>query len=508
MKKAAIFILAFLPIVASAQFGVLDNDFDADGILQLQVDNYQTAAKHVLVQPDGKILVCGSASTDLGFVYRLFPDGSLDNSFGVNGRVVLTSNTSRMALLANGHIILAGDLTGQQSGAGIIAYRLDASGEPDASFGNGAFTVADFPNATSATLRDVEIAPDGKIVLVGSVSQQDLDVVVVRLNADGTIDQSFSFDGQVITDISVGDYGQAAVIGNDGKITVAGSYYIEQPGDFASLLIRYNTDGTLDQTFGSNGFVQVDISTGLDEFYNLTSDGAGNLYACGTMVFGGSPDMMVARFLPNGALDGDFGLGGAVPIDFNTQSDRAWDILVQPDSRILVMGESMNNGIFQPSGFRLMPNGTEDNTFGNGGAIITQVGSEGQFNAVALQADLKILAAGSSFSNATKALITRYTSGMNVGIGEIDAYIGSTLVYPNPITDNTVTVEYELTADEAVSIELFNVAGHLISTLQSEIKEVAGSYKKSLSIGNVSSGNYLLRLNTDKGAVTVKVSVN
>lgn len=505
MKTTVLFILAFFPIVSFAQFGVLDNDFDADGILQLQVDDYQTAAKHVLVQGDGKILVCGNASTDLGFVYRLFPDGSLDNSFGVNGRVVLTSRTSRMALLVDGSIIVAGDLTGQQLGAGVIAYRLDAFGEPDASFGNGAVTVIEFPNASSATLRDVEIASDGKIVLVGSVNQQDLDIMVARLNPDGTVDQSFSFDGQVITDVSVGDYGQAAVTGNDGKITVAGSYYIENTGDFASLLIRYNSDGTLDQTFGSNGFVQVDISSGLDELYNLTADGAGNLYACGTMVFGGSPDMMVAKFLPSGALDSDFGLGGAVPIDFNTQADRAWDILVQPDSRILVMGESMNNGIFQPAGFRLMPNGTEDNTFGNGGAVITQVGSEGEYYAVTLQSDLKILAAGSSFSNVTKALVARYTSGMNVGIGEVDAYIGSTLVYPNPIANNQVTVEYELNSDETVSIELFDLSGKLIAQLQPNTRQVAGSYQKTLALPELSAGNYLMKLNTQQGSVSVKI---
>jgi uncharacterized delta-60 repeat protein len=243
MKTTVFSIFVFFPIVAFAQFGVLDNEFDADGILQLQVDNYHTVANHVLVQEDGKILVCGTAS-ELGFILRLFPDGSSDNSFGTNGRVILSSNASRMALLPDGSIIVAGDLIGQQ-GAGVLAYKLDAMGYPDASFGNGSFTLIEFPNATVATLRDVEVSVDGKIVLVGYVNQQDLDVLVVRLNSDGTIDQSFSFDGQVITDISVGDYGQAAVIGNDGKITVAGSYYIEQQGDFASLLIRYNTDGNI-----------------------------------------------------------------------------------------------------------------------------------------------------------------------------------------------------------------------------------------------------------------------
>jgi hypothetical protein len=97
---------------------------------------------------------------------------------------------------------------------------------------------------------------------------------------------------------------------------------------------------------------------------------------------------------------------------------------------------------------------------------------------------------------------------MNVGIEEVEASIGSTLIYPNPITDNHLTVEYELTSKQTVSIEFVDLYGKFISVLQPEAEEAVGSYQKQLDLGNVPSGNYLLRLRTDKGAVTVKVTVS
>ena len=101
--------------------------------------------------------------------------------------------------------------------------------------------------------------------------------------------------------------------------------------------------------------------------------------------------------------------------------------------------------------------------------------------------------------------MARIISGINIGIGEVDAYIGSTLVYPNPITNNQVTVKYDLKSDEMVSIELFDLSGKMIAQLQPNTRQVAGSYQKTLTLPELSAGNYLLNLNTEKGSVSVKV---
>ncbi len=510
MKTTVLFILAFFPIVSFAQFGVLDGDFDADGMRLIQTATYSTRGFDVEIQPDGKILVCGWATSPTGpvmHVTRLFPDGSSDNSFGVNGQSILTINNTNlevfgMALQGDGKIVLVGGVNGPTTGQVVIRLN-GADGFLDATFGTDG--IATIPYTTTSYLYDVAIQPDGKIVAAGITTDPELDITVVRLNADGSMDTDFSFDGKVVTDVDLEDWAQGLVIGADGKITVAGS--TSHPGGNTNgLLVRYNTDGTLDNSFGTNGKVELDVSSTVDEFHNLTMDGSGSLFAVGATSNPGS-QFLVAKYTPTGELDNSFSFDGVVQTDFANDDDRAWDVIVQPDSRILVVGKAREVSD-KLALARYMPDGTLDNSFGTGGKVLTANGSDNELRAVALQSDLKILVAGTVLTvSGRQAIIARYTSGMNVGIGEVDAYIGSTLVYPNPITDNTVTVEYELTADEAVSIDLFDVSGKRLVTLLPTQKQSAGMRQQTLSLPQITPGNYILGLNTAKGSVSVKIII-
>ena len=185
-------------------------------------------------------------------------------------------------------------------------------------------------------------------------------------------------------------------------------------------------------------------------------------------------------------------------------------VLVQPDNKILVAGNSSSTE-YDLSLFRYNWDGTLDDTFGTNGQVTTSVDELDVFYSVALQEDGKIVACGTCGDldfNVQDVCLARYLSGINIGIGEVDAYIGSTLVYPNPITDNSITVEYELKVDETVSIDLFDLTGKHISQLQSGTAQSVGSYQKTLSLPALSAGNYLLNLNTEKGSVSVKLTVN
>ena len=514
MKTTVFSILAFLPIVAFAQFGVLDSDFDADGKLHFQVTDVSTRGTDVLVQSDGKILVCGyytGQNMPAFYIRRLFPDGSLDNAFGVNGTAVVILNQvvleiHAMALQSDGKIVVVGGVNGGMVGQ--IVMRLNGTdGLLDQTFGNGGYTL--IPYSTTSFLFDVAIQSDGKIVAAGITAESDFDITVVRLNTDGSMDNTFSFDGKVVTDVDLADWAQGLVIGSDDKITIAGS--TEHPGGNRNgLLVRYNADGTLDNSFGTAGKLEVDYSNFVDEFHNLAIDGAGSYYAVGATNAGGDYNMFVSKITPNGALDNNFSFDGIVEADFAFEDDRAWDVLLQPDGNILVVGSSENVNGKSLALLRLTGNGTLDQSFGTGGKVVTDAGTSDEYRAVTLQNDLKILAAGTIIDiqfNERNAIVARYTSGMNVGIGEVDAYIGSTLVYPNPITDNQVTIEYELQSDETVSIELFDLSGKMIAQLQPSIRQVAGSHQKTLALPSLSTGNYLLRLNTNSGSVSVQLSI-
>ncbi|MFM1875933.1 MAG: hypothetical protein RL266_1670, partial [Bacteroidota bacterium] len=483
MKTSLLLLLGFVPVLAFAQFGVRDNDFDADGLLTYRAGTNPTRAFDVLVQNDGKILVCGWHSSPSGsalHLSRLFPDGSFDNSFGVNGTSVLMMFASdlevySMALQPDGKIIVVGGVYGAQNGQVVMRYNT-TDGFLDTSFGTNGTTI--IPYSAPSFLYDVAVQADGKIVACGITTESDIDVTVVRLNSDGTMDNTFSFDGKAVTDINNADWAQGLVIGSDGKITVAGS--TEAPGSNTNtLLVRYSSDGTLDNAFGTTGIVENDLSNSVDEFHKLAADGFGNLYAVGAINNGSNNDVLVVKFNADGSLNNSFATNGVSSTDFAANNDRAWDVLIQPDGKILVGGVASDAGGNVMVMIRLTHLGQLDPTFGAGGKVITILGSSDQYRAVTLQADLKIVAAGTIIDNQfnqLNAVVGRYTSGMNVGIGEVDAYIGSTLVYPNPITNNLVTVEYELNSDETVSIELFDLSGKLITQLQHNTRQVAGSY--------------------------------
>lgn len=512
MKSFTLLLCLSFPFLTNAQYGVLDNNFDADGSKLLEVSNYATRAFDVVVQPDGKILVAGWATSPAGplmFVWRLFPDGSPDLSFGSSdGRSVIDINGTveecyAMALQPDGKIVIAGGINNIE--VGFLVVRLNATdGLVDNTFGNGGFTVVPFSSTSFAY--DLAIQADGKILAAGITTEGlNVDAALARLNPDGSHDNSFSFDGKVVTSVNDDDWIQGLHVDANGKITVAGS---TEPGigQFNTLLMRYNSDGSLDNTFGINGIVETDMAPALDEFYNLTVDGAGSIFATGAL-YNGSTNMLLAKFNPDGSLDNSFSFNGYVDTDFSNDDDRGWDVIVQPDSKILVVGEArVPSNVFAMA--RYTPNGDLDPSFGTGGKVTTALGTFAEARAVALQSDLKILAAGIALSSGNKAAVARYTSGMNVGIGAVEAYIGSTLIYPNPITENMVIVEYELKSGETVSIELYDLAGKRIATLQPTLYQKAGSYQKRHSLPELSAGNYIMKLSTKKGSVSVKLTVN
>lgn len=506
MKKAAFFILAFLPNVAFAQYGVLDNDFDADGIRSFEIGNLGFTSGHdIAVQQDGKILVLGETELPQpaglsSFVIRLFPDGSTDQSFGINGAVALAGSLRQMVIQPDGKIVLVG--AGEFNNSDAVAFvRLNgADGSADASFGVGGSFFMPFPQGSS--LMDVALQADGKILAAGYTTESDTDVLLVRLSPDGTPDNTFSFDGVVKTDASGIDLGSALVISDDGKITVAGAT------DNNGLLIRYNTDGTLDNTFGTNGIAVQNLGIGSSFFNDIVNGVGGKIYVCGWFNSGSDKDFLAAKFNADGTPDESFASLGYSLNDFNSDNDEAMELVYQPDGRILVVGDAVIMGSVGAM-MRLNADGSFDSSFGNGGFVTTSIGLGNVFEGVALQEDLKILTVGRSITQTfdQEATVARYTSGMNVGIGEVDAYIGSTLVYPNPITDNTVTVEYELTADEVVSIDLFDVSGKRLVTLLPTQKQSAGMRQQTLSLPQITPGNYILGLNTAKGSVSVKIII-
>jgi uncharacterized delta-60 repeat protein len=368
------------------------------------------------IQSDGKILVSGMTNHDFALA-RYNVDGSLDTTFSGDGKVTLdigiNDGGSGITVLYDGRILVSGASSNNFTTNGdVVLLRYNPDGSLDTSFsGDGEVTTHIGGDAAGGS---VTVQPDGKI-LIGGFSNWDF--AVIRYNVDGTLDTSFSGDGIVTTNIGNEDYGSVLALQSDGKILLAGSTW-GSGGNFA--LVRYNSNGSLDTSFSGDGIVVTDINY-RDQGLGLTVQTDGKILVSGES----NGDFALVRYNTNGSLDSSFSGDGKVTTDIGTY-DSGMGVTVQSDGKILVSGYA-HGGIDQPfliqtdgivldadrsSDFALVrynTDGTLDTSFGTGGRVTTDFGGNDIGWGVMIQSDGKIVVSG--FSNGDFALARYNTDG-------------------------------------------------------------------------------------------------
>ena len=290
------------------------------------------------------------------------------------------------------------------------------AGALDTTFGTGGLVVNDL-GSTSDRAFEVVIQSDGKIITAGDTirSGTGQDFALVRYNSNGALDTSFGANGRVTTDFGGVDMADSLAIQADGKIVVAGSKELAGTSVFA--LARYNPNGSLDSSFGSQG--KVTTAIGIDDGARdvaIQSDGlivAAGFYSV-AVGNGVRAEIALTRYLDTGALDPAFGLRGVVtlPVTGGLGVGDWWDpsVAIQANGKIVVAGTKAPAD-YPNTDFlltRVNGDGSLDTTFGTGGVVTTDVGptfsvtnSDDVPNAVAIQADGKIVAAGRHFNPST-----------------------------------------------------------------------------------------------------------
>ncbi len=297
-----------------------------------------------------KIIVAGDTTAngpnDFALA-RYNADGTLDTSFGTGGKVTtnLVGSSSdqifSVVIQSDGAIVAAGSTTSGGAGWNFTLARYTPSGVLDTSFGAGGVVTNSFGNIDYGT--SLALQSDGKIVVAGLL---DNDFAVVRYATNGTLDTTAfgGGTGMVRTDFGADDYGYSVAIQSDGKIVVAGRSVVSGFGNFA--LARYNTDGTLDTSFGTGG--KVTTNFGNDDYgYSVAIASDGKLVAAGYSNASGTYDFAVARYLPNGALDSTWDTDGKVTTDFGGSPDVGYTVAILPnDGKVLVAGNGGPSGDF------------------------------------------------------------------------------------------------------------------------------------------------------------------
>jgi uncharacterized delta-60 repeat protein len=342
-------------------------------------------------------------STAFGTPAAATPSLGLDASFGGDGKVQTDFTKAddiayAVAVQANGKIVAAGvsSLRGRNTTFAIARYNTD--GTRNTSFGDDGKVQTNFTRAADIA-KAAAIQSDGKIVVAGVAGSggSNAKFALARYDSDGSLDTSFGGDGKVTTDLSPdADVASCLAIQSDGKIVVAGV------AGSKLALARYNADGTLDTSFGGDG--QVTDLDGYGTALAIQTDGK---------IVASSP---LARYNADGSLDASFGTGGVTSAGFDA-------LAIQADGKIIGGWTDVQCFGFQDCDYnfvldRYNTDGTLDSTFGYGGEA---VGLYGVLTAVAMQGDGKIVAVGYSGSQrGPEFVIDRFNTD-----GTQDAIIGT-----------------------------------------------------------------------------------
>jgi uncharacterized delta-60 repeat protein len=376
MKQSIFTLLSVLFTMHSfSQAGSPLTTFGSSGSASTTIGSGSTTVD-MAVQSDAKIIVAAYASVGGNSDFALSrykQDGTLDLSFNNTGKVTTAIGASNdylnaIAVQNDGKIVAVGYcMVGSVYNIGVARYL--PNGTPDATFDGDGKLLTSLGTTTSTTGRDVAVQNDGKIIVVGSYNNN---MIVLRYNSDGTLDTSFDVDGIVSTSFgaSTSQSAMTVALQGDGKIVVGGM----SQNQFA--LVRYNTDGSLDTSFDTDGKVTTTINaSGSSLIYHIVIQSDGSIIAGGRYTFydnmsdNNASNVALAKYTTSGALVPGFDGDGKLTFAINAYSpmDEARSVAVQGDSKILVTGMGF-------TAVRLNANGSFDNSFDGDGKI---TGSEG-----------------------------------------------------------------------------------------------------------------------------------
>lgn len=441
--------------------GTLNPAFGTNGFIESNVDN---SIGTVHLQSDGKIIassVEGNYDSSFSYLIRYTADGSVDNSFGVNGTVKDTVNTIKsFSIQLNDKIVVAKmpDYVGFSSNLIIELYN--PNGVLDGGFGSNG--IVEFSLVQSKiSVQHLVIQNDGKMVICGLVRSDAVDdyssnIILIRFDDDGSLDSTFGDGGTKVFDYGYHDYFYDLLIQPDGKLIFSSSNHAEQS---INRIIRLNADGSLDRTYGIGGVKTI-----------------------------GYPilNVLSMKQLSNGKLI----VSGIYETSVNpTPSDNP------TPSAVIIACYDAYGGL--------------DLNFGQNGYIITAVENHRVLDdKLVVQSDGKILV-GATFSNAwfsthPRAAVLRYNPAQELSNTEFNKN-PAFLLYPNPVKE-MITLDFNTKQPEMLSVDLYDSNGRLISNLLKDQNFPTGNHSQKLDLPDtLAEGVYFLAISNGTNITNIKI---
>jgi uncharacterized delta-60 repeat protein len=400
---------------AGGRPGALDRTFGGDGRVTTDFgEGMDSGATALVLQPDGKVVAAGRAglhfqAADFALA-RYRRDGTLDRRFGDGGLVTTDFGGGddfgrAVARQRDGKLVVAGhSFTPDGSGLDFALARYNPDGSLDPTFGTGGTVTTDVLGGDDFA-SDLVLQADGKLVVGGTTAyvatpgELTHDFALVRYDPDGSLDTSFGTDGKVVTSIGPYDDLGGLALQPGGRLVAVG--HTDGPGPIQGLsFVRYRRDGSLDPSFDGDGIANPDVA-GIGYAYALIVQADGKLLAGGSGLApsGVETGFGLVRLHRDGSLDTGFGTGGGTITMF---PDRVfaiiYDLVEHDDGRLTAAGDASGPGSttqFALASYR--PDGSLDRRFGHDGRVLTSfTGDLNEASGLVLQEDGKLVAAGTT----------------------------------------------------------------------------------------------------------------
>jgi len=499
--------------------GSVDHTYATDGNASGEIGKTNSGINSIAIQSDGKIIVAGKTNTSPTEVNntdmvigRYNTNGILDNTFGINGIVNAQmggtdEQVNCVAIQNDGKIVTAG-YSGNGNSSDFVLTRYLSNGIPDNTFGISGIVLTPIGSAGDARARSVIIQPDGKIITAGYSRDivSDADFTLARYNTNGSLDNSFGLNGIVNAPIDIYiDFAYAVTLQKDGKIIAAGGSFTENQYQF--VLARFKSNGRLDSAFGTNGRVITPVGY-FGYAFSTVIQPDDKIIAAGISNNG----VALIRYNTDGTLDSLFGTNGIVTTQVHERA-LAYSSALQSDGKIIVAGFAETLYQRLNALIRYNTDGTPDNTFGTDGILLTPIGLIAEVRSIAIQSDGNIVAGGSlANENGYSAFcLVRYNVSEVTGIDEnhTGKDENSPLLeqnYPNPFRIST-KIKYQVPESGFVTLKIYDLTGREINSLVNETKS-KGSYEVEYNPSELAGGVYLYRLTSGTIAVTRKMIIS
>ncbi|HEY0045641.1 MAG TPA: T9SS type A sorting domain-containing protein [Flavobacterium sp.] len=508
MKKTVLLTLLLFSVSLFPQPVELDPSFGLNGKVVTGFGSNDNKPTAVVIQPDGKVIVGGSCQTFDGSTHfalaRYNPNGTLDTTFGVNGKTVprvfempnqghVENNIISLVLLDSAKFLVVGTYGIDNAAIGTLITRFNADGSIDATFGIGGKVSIE----TGTVKENLKVLPDGKFIIgiggyvnVGGINYPSS--AFERYTQDGVLDTTFGTDGTVVTSFGTGWTGLTSMaLLPDGKFVAAGAFSPNGVNGIVMIVAKYNADGSLDTTFDTDGKVTTPFGTGTTSYgVFLSANSDGKITVAGTVFTSNNTEANfgLVRYNPNGSLDTSFDGDGKALSLLDDGFYGIKSIVQDADGKYLVNFSDGN-----PSNYSVIRKYNSDIS------LDTSFGINGEFNTLnagyniaqnlAVTSDSKIIMVRNSISseqNASDFGLVKYNFN-----GTLDATFD---------TDGIVTTKFEYSTDELKKV-LVLPNDQIIAIGTSRYKQPNNAYFSNIVLSKYNSDGSLDTSFGDSGKV-------